>query len=143
MPRILAAHGGGVCEKQEQTLRNSRKSREMHQRAPSRPSTRAVRAAGVAVASVAGTAAAGYLVLPLALRVFVGGLMWTLDACVWLAASLSAGADTWTIVSAVGRAVGGALTTPQASVAIGTLVVLGGLALYLLQRLLGSDEESS
>jgi len=115
----------------------------MHQRAPSPPSTRGARAAGMAVVGVSGVVVAAYLVLPLALRMFVSGLMLALNASIWLAASLSAGADAWTIVSALGRAVGGALTTPQASVAIGALVILGGLALYLLQRLLGPDEESS
>src|SRR5438552_14200120 len=143
MRRILAACAGRAPDNQELSFRNSRKSKEMHQRAPSPPSTRGARAAGMAVVGVSGVVVAAYLVLPLALRMFVSGLMLALNASIWLAASLSAGADAWTIVSALGRAVGGALTTPQASVAIGALVILGGLALYLLQRLLGPDEESS
>jgi hypothetical protein len=65
------------------------------------------------------------------------------NASVWLAASLSAGADSWTILTTIGRAMGNALASPQAFMIIGGLVLAGAVALYGLQRLLGSEEESS
>jgi hypothetical protein len=56
---------------------------------------------------------------------------------------MSSGADPWTILSAVGRAAGDTLATREASGVLLGLAVVGALAFYLLQRLLGSDEESS
>ncbi|MQA30476.1 MAG: hypothetical protein GEU82_11675 [Luteitalea sp.] len=87
--------------------------------------------------------AAAYLLLPAAVRLVVRALTLTLNGCVWLAASLSSGADGWTIVVTIGSAAADALTTPQASGLIAALVVVGALALYGLQRLLGSEEEES
>jgi len=103
---------------------------------------RAARLTGFAIVSLAVVAAAGFLLLPLLVRGFVRGLTLTLNGGVWIAASLSSGADAWTIVKTVGGAAGTALTSPQAFVVGGGLVVAGGLAMYGLQRLLGSDEES-
>jgi hypothetical protein len=56
---------------------------------------------------------------------------------------MSSGADPWTILSAVGRAAGDTLATGMASGVLLGLAVVGALAFYWLQRLLGSDEESS
>ena len=103
---------------------------------------RVARLTGFAIVSVAVVAAAAFVLLPLAIRGFVRGLTLTVNALVWLAASLSTGADTWTILKTVGSAAGNALISPQAFVVVGGLVVAGGLALYGLQRLLGSEEES-
>ena len=86
--------------------------------------------------------AGGYLVLPIAAWAFVRALTMTLNGCVWLAASISSGTDAWTIIQSIGRAAAGAFVTPQVSGAIVMLVVLGGLALFGLQRLLGSEEDS-
>lgn len=104
---------------------------------------RAARLTGFAIATVAAIAAAGYFLLPLVVRAFVRGLEITVNACVWFAGSLSAGADAWTILSTIGRAVGSVLTSPEAFAVAGGLVLAGALALYGLQRLLGSEEESS
>jgi hypothetical protein len=97
--------------------------------------------AGLAVGLV--SVAASYLLLPLATRALVRALTMTVNGCVWLAASMSSGADPWTILSAVGRAAGDSLATREASGALLALAVVGALAFYWLQRLLGSDEESS
>jgi hypothetical protein len=102
-----------------------------------------VRMAGIAVAAVIATLAAAYLLLPAAVWVFVRALTLTLNACVWLAASLSSGADGWAIAGTIGRATAQALMTPQASGVVASLIAVGALALYGLQRLLGSEEESS
>src|SRR5437773_941224 len=103
---------------------------------------RVARLTGFAIVLVAVVAAAGFLLLPLAVRGFVRGLTLTVNSGVWIAASLSTGADTWTILKTVGRAAGTALFSPQALGVIGGLVLAGGLALYGLQRLLGSEQES-
>ena len=92
--------------------------------------------------AVTAVLAGGYLVLPIAAWAFVRALTMTLNGCIWLAASISSGTDAWTIVQSVGRAAAGAFVTPQVSGAIVMLVVLGGLALFGLQRLLGSEEDS-
>ena len=104
---------------------------------------RLARLAGVAILSVALVVTAAWLLLPLAVRGLVRGIALVVDACVWFAASISAGADAWTILKAVGRAAGTALVSPQAFAVVGGLVLLGALALVGLQRLLGSEEESS
>lgn len=92
---------------------------------------------------MAATIAVAYFVLPLAVWASVRLLTLTLNAAVWFAAALGSGADVWTIVTAVGRAVAGTLVTPQASAIVAALVLIGALALFGLQRLLGSEEESS
>ena len=89
------------------------------------------------------TVATAYLLLPVAAWAFVRALTLTLNGCVWLAASFSSGADGWTILASVGRAATGVLMMPQVSLAIAALVVVGALALFGLQRLLGSEEDSS
>jgi hypothetical protein len=101
------------------------------------------RLGGVAIIVVVAILAAAYLLLPAAVWVFVRALILTLNACVWLAASLSSGIDGWTIAATVGRAAADTLLTREASGLIAALVVVGALALYGLQRLLGSEEESS
>ena len=93
----------------------------------------------VAVTAIVATA---YLVLPIAAWAFVRALTMTLNGCIWLAASISSGTDGWTIVQTVARAAAGTLVTPQVSGAIVALVVLGAIALFGLQRLLGSEEDS-
>jgi hypothetical protein len=60
-----------------------------------------------------------------------------------MAASISSGADGWTIVTTIARATAGTLATPQAFGAIAALVAVGAVALFGLQRLLGSEEDSS
>ena len=101
------------------------------------------RLAGIAMAVITAILAAAYLLLPAAVWLVVRALTATLNGCVWLAASLSSGTDGWTIVTTVGRAAAAALITPQVSGLIAGLVAVGALALYGLQRLLGSEEGES
>lgn len=86
---------------------------------------------------------AAYVLLPIVAWVFVRALTLTLNGSVWLAAAIGSGADAWTIVTTIGTAAGNAMSTPQASGGIAALVVVGALALFGLQRLLGSEEDSS
>src|SRR3954465_11764213 len=104
---------------------------------------RTARLAGARPGLVISSGAGLYLLLPLLTRSFVRALTLTVNGCVWLAASMSSGADPWTILSAVGRAAGDTLATSEASGVLLGLAVVGALAFYWLQRLLGSDEESS
>jgi hypothetical protein len=101
------------------------------------------RLAGVAVLSVAGTVAAVFFLLPLAVEGLLRLLDFTLNACVWLAASFSNGADGWTILSAIARAAVELLLSTRALTVVSSLVLVGAAALYGLQRLLGSEGESS
>jgi hypothetical protein len=66
-----------------------------------------------------------------------------LDACIWLTLSFDADADVWTVLAAISRGVAGLFMTRRALVGLATLVLLSSLALYALQRLLGTEEESS
>jgi hypothetical protein len=108
------------------------------------PGRRAVRWARVGVLALVGgltAAAIAMLTLPLAARAFVRGIVLLAAACVWLATSLSMGVSVWTIVGTIWRNMTNVLATPVASAMLWSLVVLGALALYWLQRLLGSEEE--
>jgi hypothetical protein len=98
--------------------------------------------AGIGVVAVTAVVAAAYLLLPIAAWAFVRALTLTLNGCMWLAASISSGTDTWTIVQTIGTAAAGAFATPQISGVIVALVIIGALALFGLQRLLGSEEDS-
>lgn len=99
--------------------------------------------AGMGVVAVVATVAAGYFVLPAVAWACVRSLTWTLNASVSFAAALGSGEDAWTIVTSVARAAARTLVTPKVSAAIALLVLLGAVALFGLQRLLGSEEESS
>ena len=105
-------------------------------------SIRNARLAGIGVVAVTAILAGGYLLLPIAGWAVVRALTMTLNGCIWLAASISSGTDAWTIVQTVGKAAAGAFVTPQVSAGIVLLVVVGALALFGLQRLLGSEEDS-
>lgn len=105
--------------------------------------SRTWRLAGLAAITVIVGSAAVFALLPLAVRAFVASLDLALDACIWLTMSFDAGTDPWTIIAAVGRTAARALMTRRALAAMATLVLISSLALYGLQRLLGTEEESS
>ena len=93
--------------------------------------------------TVTAAVAAAYVALPLAVAACVRLLTLALNGCVWLAASLSSGVDGWTILATMVRAAAGAFSTPEASLAVAVLILVSALALFGLQRLLGSEGESS
>ena len=111
--------------------------------ASTRPPSRALRWAGIGVVALAATAAVGFVLVPATVRGLVRLLELTLNGALWLAASISSGADAWTIVTTVGRAVARSLVTPGALGAAGLLLLVGAGALFGLQRLLDSEEEES
>jgi hypothetical protein len=101
------------------------------------------RLAGLGIVAVAATVAAGFLLLPLAVGAFVEAVRLSVNAAVWLAAALGSGADAWTLVTTIGRAAAGALITPRVLAVVAALILVGAVALYGRQRLLGYEEESS
>jgi len=107
------------------------------------PPSRAWRWAGIGTVALVTTIAGGFVLVPATVRGLVRVLELTLNGGLWLAASISSGADAWTIVATVGRAIGRSLVTPGALGAAGLLLLVGAGALFGLQRLLDSEEEES
>jgi len=108
---------------------------------PDRPAAYWARFGGMALLGAAAAAGVAVLMIPLAARAFVRGIILMAAGCVWLATSLSMGVSVWTMVGTIWRNAADALATPAASALLWSLVVLGALALYWLQRLLGSEGE--
>jgi hypothetical protein len=104
---------------------------------------RRVRFAGLVLAGLGVAAAAFFVLVPLVGRLFVRLIEFLVAACVWLATSIGVGLSMWDVLATVGRAAAGGLATSTASVALGVLVLVGIVALYWLQRLIESEEESS
>lgn len=98
---------------------------------------------GFGVVGLSLVVAAAYYLLPLVGRALVSGVELIVAGCVWVATSIGVGVSMWAVLGTIGRAVIGALVTPAGSVALSVLVVVGITALYWLQRLLESEEESS
>lgn len=108
-----------------------------------RPAARLARFAGLALIGLSCTAAGVYVLLPLLGRGFVRGVELIIEGFVWLATSIGDGVSLWDVLGTIGRATFRSLLTPAGSVALSILVVIGIMALYGLQRLLESEEESS
>lgn len=106
-------------------------------------SGRAARLAGLALVGLTVSLAGAFFLLPLAVRALVRLLQLTVSGSVWFAASLGTGADWWTIGASIARAAAAALVSTEAFVVVLGLVVVGGAAVFGLQRLLGAEQESS
>jgi hypothetical protein len=120
----------------------ARRSTSMESRGtPDRPAARWARLGGLALLGAVVVAGMAILMVPLAARAFVRGIVLLAAGCVWLATSLSMGVSVWTMLATVWQNVANALATPAASAALWSLVVLGAVALYWLQRMLGPEEE--
>jgi TRAP-type C4-dicarboxylate transport system permease small subunit len=107
-----------------------------------RPAAGFARYAGLVVVGLSLIAAAVLVLLPLLGRGFVRAVELLAAGCVWVATSISVGVSIWDVLRTIGQAAAGELATPAASVALALLVLVGLAALYLLQRLLESEEES-
>jgi Na+/phosphate symporter len=107
------------------------------------PSSRVLRRTGLALVAATICVAAAFLLLPLAVQGLLRVLDLVLTGCIWLTTSLGSDADAWTILAAVGRAAARALMTTRVLAVVGALVLMSALALYGLQRLLGTEEESA
>jgi hypothetical protein len=107
------------------------------------PGARLARFAGVSLIGVGFMAAGLFVLLPLMGTAFVQAIQLMVAACVWLATSIGVGLSFWDVLGTIGRAAAGGLATPTASIVLGVLVLVGIVALYWLQRLIESEEESS
>jgi hypothetical protein len=94
------------------------------------------------VVAVSVGVASAFVLLPLLVQSGVAVLSLVLDATVWLTVSLSRGDDWWSIGSTAARAVFSTVFSSDTAAIVATLVLVSAAALYGLQRLLGSDEES-
>jgi hypothetical protein len=101
------------------------------------------RVAGLTVLIVAIAIPAVLLGLPLAVRGFVRAIILLMDACLWVAISISTGVSVWSLAATVGRTIIGAFDTPIASAVLVALAAVTMVAMFVLQRLLGSEGESS
>ena len=104
---------------------------------------RLARVGGLVVVGLGLTVAAVFVLLPLMGRAFVRGIELVVAGSVWVATSIGVGVSLWDVLGTIARALAGGLTTPAASAGLAALVLIGIVALYGLQRLLESEEESS
>ena len=104
---------------------------------------RLARLAGLALVGLSLTVAAVFIVLPFLGRAAARGIELLVAGCVWLATSIGAGVSLWDVVGTIGWAAIRSLISPTGSVVLAGLVVVGIVALYWLQRLLESEEEST
>jgi hypothetical protein len=102
-----------------------------------RPGVRLARIGGLAVVGITGIATVAFLLVPLAARAFVRAIEDLAAACIWLATSISSGMSVWAMLAAVWRAAADSLAAPLGSAMLWGLVLVGLIALYGLQRLLG------
>ncbi len=86
---------------------------------------------------------AGRVLVPLAARGFIRALEMVMSGCLWFAMALSTGVSIWSVLATIGRAAASSVATSQASMTLGSLALVAVVAVYALQRLLGSREESS
>jgi hypothetical protein len=75
-------------------------------------------------------------------RLTVGVLDLLLGATVRIASGVQAGADVWSLLSNVGRAVAAFVSDPSVTFVMLAMQGIAIAALFALQRLLGSDTES-
>jgi small-conductance mechanosensitive channel len=108
-----------------------------------RPAARLARSIGATLGGLGLAGIASYYLLPVAERLVVRGVELVVAGCVWAATSIGVGVSMWDVLGTIGRAAVGSLVTPVGSFALAILVVVGIMALYWLQRLLDSEEESS
>ena len=107
------------------------------------PAARLARVAGLVCVGLSLMVASVFVLLPLAGRTFVRAIELLVAGCVWVATSIGVGVSVWQVLGTIGRAASRSLTTPTASLTFTVLVLVGVVALYGLQRLLESEEESS
>jgi len=108
-----------------------------------RPAAGFARYAGLVVVGLSLIAAAVLALLPLLGRTLVRAVELLVAGCVWVATAISVGVSIWDVLGTIGRAAAGELATGAASAVLALLVLVGIAALYCLQRLLESEEESS
>ena len=95
------------------------------------------------VLAIVSGGAAAILLLPFAARTLVRAIEAAVDGFVWVAMSLSAGMSLWSVLRRVVGTLAALMMSPAATIALAALVIVGVSAAYGLQKILGSEEESS
>ena len=80
---------------------------------------------------------------PLMVRGAARLLNFSVQGFVWIVRGLEGGLDAWSLMAEIGRVVGASLTTPQVSLSVVLLELVGVAALYTLHRVLSNDTEST
>jgi hypothetical protein len=70
-------------------------------------------------------------------------LNFSVQGFVWIVGGLERGLDAWSLLVELGRAVGATLATPQVSVSVVMIELVGVAALYALLRVLSLDRKST
>ena len=104
---------------------------------------RLARLAGLVLVGLSLTVAGLFIVLPFLGRAAARGIELLVAGCVWLATSIGTGVSLWDVIGTLVWAGIQSIVSPTGSVVLAGLVVVGILALYWLQRLLESEEEST
>jgi hypothetical protein len=84
--------------------------------------------------------ATGPLLL-LGARLLTGAMTGLMRGLVWITLAFSEGLDVWSFLARIGRAVSGALVTPEATTVLVLLELIGGAAFYILSRVLAREKE--
>ena len=112
-------------------------------RLPTGRSSRMWRLAGLAAVVITVGIASSFALVPVVVQGSLATLDLTLDTAVWLTMAFEADDDIWTVLATIGGWAAEIFMTRRAMAAFGTLVLISSVALYALQRLLGTEEESS
>jgi hypothetical protein len=105
------------------------------------------RRVGVATATLGAIAAGLYigatLLLPFAVQTLVRLVAGLVRGFVWITLAFTEGIDTWSLLAELGRAIADAIATPEATIALIVIELLGVLAFHALNRVLAREKEIS
>jgi hypothetical protein len=106
-----------------------------------------LRRAGVSAAALGAAALTLYvaatLLIPLAVRGLIRLVASLVSGFVWITLAFTEGLDTWSLLTQVGRAIGNAIATPEATAALIIIELIGVLAFHALNRVLAREKEIS
>jgi hypothetical protein len=100
-------------------------------------------AAAALAAGLALLALAGVFLVSRGPRLFFDAVDLGVRGAVWTSESFERGLGLWAILGQIGRVMTAVIATPQVTVALVGIGMVGALALYGLQRVLSSEQESS
>jgi hypothetical protein len=83
------------------------------------------------------------LLLPFAGQTLVRLVSWMVRGFVWVTLAFTEGLDTWSLLAQLGRALADAIATPEATIALIAIQLIGVLAFHVLNRVLAREKEIS
>ncbi len=83
------------------------------------------------------------MLLPFAGQALVRLISWLVRGFVWITLAFTEGLDTWSLLAQLGRALADAIATPEATIALIVIQLIGVLAFHLLNRVLAREKEIS